>query len=266
MLVRPAPGVDCRHVEIALADDYACAAAGVPRGAVSGDAAAETDLHVRPAYRDDGYRQGRSGDSARSPRGLSAASAARSRGRQRGPDSHHCRRWHGGAGRAGFRAGALAAGGCRQRAAVAVRGQAARDADRRRVLLTLRDALAGAAGTGAAHHAGVPGKDAWFGARGRHGESARPRRVRTPGDGAREAGARRFGIGQAVDVPPDAARPPAPPYSPNGTSTTAVPCSGLPSRSIGRNVRCLTDSKAAGTSFPGPVTGCTNSVSYTHLT
>ena len=41
-------GVDCRHDEIALADDYARAAADVPRSAVPGDAAAETDLHVRP--------------------------------------------------------------------------------------------------------------------------------------------------------------------------------------------------------------------------
>src|ERR1019366_1459197 len=47
------------------------------------------------------------------------------------------------------------------------------------------------------------------------------------------------------------------PYSPNGTSTTAVPYSGLPSRSIGRNVHCRTDSTAAGTSFSDPVTGRT---------
>ncbi len=42
-------------------------------------------------------------------------------------------------------------------------------------------------------------------------------------------------------------------------SITAVPCSGLPLRSIGRKVQCRTDSTAAGTSVSGPVTGWTNS-------
>src|ERR1017187_2224655 len=54
----------------------------------------------------------------------------------------------GGAGRADIGPGALTAGGHRQRAAVAVRGQGARDADRRRVFATLRDALPRVAGAG----------------------------------------------------------------------------------------------------------------------
>src|ERR1019366_6167326 len=73
-------------------------------------------------------------------RDLSAASPARQSGRQRDPECHDCRQWDSGAGRADIGPGALAAGGHRQRAAVAVRGQGARDADRRRVFATLRDA------------------------------------------------------------------------------------------------------------------------------